>query len=99
MTEPNEGLRITAVEDVAGNTSLLLEGAALTEHLLARSATLRGLLDLNGDAPLPIERQHFELWRHFNEETTYNVQDLAVIVEVRHARQKRTCGTRLRHRS
>lgn len=99
MTEPDEGMRITVVEDGAGNTSLLLEGAVLTEDLLARSATLRGLLDLNGDAPLPIERQHFELWRNFNEETTYNVQDLAVIVEVRQARQNRTCGTRLRHPS
>lgn len=78
-----QGITITVSEGCDGSKCLIFDGSTLADSLVSRSATLRDLLDLDGEAPLPIAPKDFLLWYSFSESQAYSVKDLADVTEVR----------------
>lgn len=82
MDESNVGITLRSVDLEDGRKSLVFEGCALDDSLVQRSATLRGLLQLEGDAPLHIQRSAFILWGAYSEARSYTLPELADLTEV-----------------
>lgn len=82
MSEQDIGIRLSAETGADGSKVLVFEGAALEPQRLQRSATLRGLLNLDGEATLQIKRSSFLLWSTYSESRFCSVPELAELTEV-----------------
>eukprot|EP00892_Ulva_mutabilis_P003783 jgi/Ulvmu1/1777/UM118_0017.1 len=73
---------VTVVENNDGGNDLVFDGSALPEAMVARCTALRDLLDVEGQAPLPIHPEQFRRWLAFSAEQAYSVGDLASTLNI-----------------
>lgn len=83
MAHNSVGINIFCKDLGDGVQSLFFEGDALGARLLQRSATLRRLLQLEGDATLSIRRSSFIIWTRYSHLRSYSLSELADLTEVR----------------